>query len=350
MNDNQRFISLEYIKGNNYQEITCFDYDTLREELELLINTNKDKNFEEIIINKSEDLLNNLNNALEDDKCKIGESLINDLVNYYNFKDIRGLIKRALLYTQRYNEIKRDNTKNEKKYINKKLIEQLKKLKDIIEDLTVGNFTDFSSIDIFIPNITGYLNTNENIQVELRYTDDLIKEKIKEINIKNIEEIKKDLLIYIITQLNTFTNQNEDYIIKRINKISEYLNLLLTILFKIDQQTDKDSQKEKKNLEDIIKLYRYYLRLCNTNITKYEKIYKKNEISNIDDAFMIESYSKFLKKLKILKENLESKDEGKLKRLLVNSLNKLLILYGIDPNKALGINETNYIKDYILYS
>lgn len=33
MNDNQRFISLQYIKGNNYEEITCFDYDKLKQEL-----------------------------------------------------------------------------------------------------------------------------------------------------------------------------------------------------------------------------------------------------------------------------------------------------------------------------
>ena len=68
-----------------------------------------------------------------------------------------------------------------------------------------------------------------------------------------------------------------------------------------------------------------------------------------DDAFMIESYSKFLKKLNILKENLENTDEGKLKRLLVNSLNKLFNLYGIDHNKTFGQTEIDYIKNYILY-
>jgi hypothetical protein len=346
MNDNQRFISLEYIKGYNYQEITCFDYETLKAELNNLIEKNKEETFENIVINNSEDLLNKLNNALEDDKCKIGESLINDLVNYYNFKDIRGLIKQALLYTQRYNEIKRDKIYNEKKYGNKNLIEKLHKLKELIE----GN--DANSIITFFPDIISYLKNNENIQVDLPYLsdDNVIKEKIK--GSTNIEEIKKYLLTYILTQLEDSKNSHvpEEQVNNTMIKIQKYLPLLLDILNKIDKLTNKDSQKEKKNLENIIKLYRYYLKLCNINITKYENIFKKNEISNIDDAFMIESYSKFLKKLKILKENLESKDEGKLKRLLINSLNKLFILYGIDPNKALGINDVNYMKEYILYS
>jgi hypothetical protein len=345
MNDNQRFISLEYIKGNNYQEITCFDYETLKAELNNLIDNNEGKTFEEIVINNSEDLLNKLNNALEDDKCKIGESLINDLVNYYNFKDIRGLIKQALLYTQRYNEIKRDKIYNEKKYGNKNLIEKLHKLKELIDEKNLNSIINFFS------DIISYLKTNENIQIEVMYLDDnVIKEKIKENT--NIEKIKKYLLTYICTQLEASNNSHvpEEQVNNTMNKIYDYLSLLLNILNKIDKQTNIDSQKEKKNLENIIKLYRYYLKLCNINITKYENIFKKNEISNIDDAFMIESYSKFLKKLKILKENLESKDEGKLKRLLINSLNKLFILYGIDPNKALGINDVNYMKEYILYS
>jgi hypothetical protein len=347
MNDNQRFISLEYIKGNNYQEITCFDYETLKAELDQLINANQGKTFENIVINNSEDLLNKLNNALEDDKCKIGESLINDLVNYYNFKDIRGLIKQALLYTQRYNEIKRDNIYNEKKYDNKNLIEKLHKLKELIE----GN--DANSIIEFFPDIISYLKTNEKIhhsEAKNLIDENFIKKNIEEAT--NREEIKKYLLTYILTHLEASNNSHVSYddTYKMMNKIHNYLPLLLDILNKIDKLTNKDSQKEKKNLENIIKLYRYYLKLCNINITKYENIFKKNEISNIDDAFMIESYSKFLKKLKILKENLESKDEGKLKRLLINSLNKLFILYGIDPNKALGINDVNYMKEYILYS
>ena len=81
---------------------------------------------------------------------------------------------------------------------------------------------------------------------------------------------------------------------------------------------------------------------------KYEKLFKYNEISNIDEAFMIESYSKFLKKLRVLKENLESKDTGKTKRLLVNSFNKLFNKYGIDPNKSLSDDDIAYITNMIL--
>ena len=81
---------------------------------------------------------------------------------------------------------------------------------------------------------------------------------------------------------------------------------------------------------------------------KYENLFKYNEISNIDDAFMIESYSKFLKKLRKLKENLESKDTGKIKRLLVNSFNKLFNKHGIDPNKTLSDADIEYITNLIL--
>ena len=70
---------------------------------------------------------------------------------------------------------------------------------------------------------------------------------------------------------------------------------------------------------------------------------------------MIESYSKFLKKLNKLKENLESKDKGKLERALTNTLDKLFNLYGINDYQKIikgddGINETpeqKYFKNQI---
>jgi hypothetical protein len=226
MNDNQRFISLQYIKGENYEEITCFNYDNVLKELKkTYINNDSDDSddsddFEKIesndflvknLRNKSTELYAFLKNEIEDkEKCKIGENLLNDLVNYYNFKDIRRIIKTIIIVTE--------------------------------------------------------------------------KELYNDIN--NIEKLKK--------------------------------------------------------------IYKTYIRLCNTNIAKYENIFNKNEISNIDDAFMIESYSKFLKKLNILKENLEGKDTGKLTRLLINSLEKLLNLYGIDPNKELIDNDFKYLKNYII--
>jgi hypothetical protein len=102
-------------------------------------------------------------------------------------------------------------------------------------------------------------------------------------------------------------------------------------------------------------LFKIYIKICNKNIDKYDDIFKYNDISNIDEAFMIESYSKFLKKLNKLKENLESKDKGKLERALTNTLEKLFNLYGINDYQKIikgddGINETpeqTYFKNQI---
>lgn len=346
MNDNQRFISLQYIKGNNYEEITCFNYDKLKIELEKIKS-------DDSISEKTEKLLENLNSSIEDDNCKIGESLLNDLVNYYNFREIRGLLKIALLYTQKYNEKRGYKANKEQKNSNKKLIDDLTKLKKniskIINDNDIKNL-----IDPLIKPLIDYITANTLIDKTIKYTEENIKEDIKNIyiddNTDKIKSLKQKLLSYVYTiliDINDEKLQNNKF--KKIIKIDEYLNILINILEKIDKIHNNDLQKDYENIEDIIKLFKYYIRLCNTNIGKYEKIFKKNEISNIDDAFMIESYSKFLKKLNILKENLESKNEDKLKKLLINSLNKLFNLYGIDPNKTFGQSEIDYMKNYILY-
>jgi NAD+--asparagine ADP-ribosyltransferase len=47
---------------------------------------------------------------------------------------------------------------------------------------------------------------------------------------------------------------------------------------------------------------------------------------------MIKSYSDFLKKLNKLKQNLETKDIGKIKRALTDSINQLFNMYGVNTN------------------
>lgn len=344
MNDNQRFISLQYIKGNNYEEIKCFNFETLREELKKKISEFTDGD----VANNNKEFLEILNNAIDDYNCKIGDSLLNDLVNYYNFKDIRGYLKKALLHTQKYNYTEINNVKKEKKYIYKILIEHLKTLREKIF------VNEDNKINIFktIAPLLNYLDANANKEVynKIEYiTEDKIKEEIKKITTDTIKDTKDKLLSYIYDILITIkVNDSDETQRNIIVNIEEKVDILLNILERLDKKANKDFQKDYDDSEAIIKLYKYYIRLCNANIAKYEKIFKKNEISNIDDAFMIESYSKFLKKLNILKENLESKDEDKLKRLLVNSLNKLFNLYGIDHNKTFGQNELDYMKNYIL--
>lgn len=287
--------------------------------------------------------------SIEDDKCKIGESLLNDLVNYYNFKEIRFLLKKTLLFTQKYNEKEGYRASNDTKNPNKKLRNKLEKLKENIPGI------ENKIIKELITPLIDYINAEYNDDITDTTkppTEDSIKEKMKELKLDNKEKIiefKKILVSYVYDTLIKINNEKMPNLqIINIGKIEEYLSILINILGKLDIINNKDLQKKYENIEKIIKLFKYYVRLCNTNIAKYENIFKKNEISNIDDAFMIESYSKFLKKLNILKENLESKDEGKLKRLLVNSLNKLFNLYGIDPNKTFGQSEIDYMKNYIL--
>jgi hypothetical protein len=347
MDDNQRFISLQYIKGTNYEEIICFNYEKLKITLKENFNE-EDITDIDITINNSDKLLDILNNSIDDDKCKIGESLLNDLVNYYNFKDIRWLLKRSLLLTQKYYENKKKNVKKETKKPNKKLTDALNTFKKEIakkDDIDIN-----ISIDPLISFIKGNNQTELDINTETPTEDD-IKKGMIEVNLKNIEDFKNKLLKYIYHNLNNIKGEKMPEKKKEgINKIEGYLERLISILERIDIKNNIEFIKDYNNLENIIKLFRYYIRLCNTNIAKYENIFKKNEISNIDDAFMIESYSKFIKKLNILKENLENDDQDKLKRVLINSLNKLFNLYGIDQNKAFGQTEMDYIKNYILYN
>ena len=80
---------------------------------------------------------------------------------------------------------------------------------------------------------------------------------------------------------------------------------------------------------------------------KYETLFSKNDISNIDDVFMIKSYATFLHKLETLKKNLESKDQTKLERELTHALEKLFDLYGINDPDTIIADGNNYIYDHL---
>jgi hypothetical protein len=84
------------------------------------------------------------------------------------------------------------------------------------------------------------------------------------------------------------------------------------------------------NADNLLVLFKTYTKICDRNINKFDRLFKQNDIVDIDEAFMIESYATFLNKLKKLKKNLESKDKGKLERALTKSLDKLFNLYGIN--------------------
>ena len=64
---------------------------------------------------------------------------------------------------------------------------------------------------------------------------------------------------------------------------------------------------------------------------------------------MIESYSKFLKKLKKIKESLESKDMGKIERNLIHFLDKFFNLHGFNnPDKIEEQTDLDYLVQRII--
>jgi hypothetical protein len=95
---------------------------------------------------------------------------------------------------------------------------------------------------------------------------------------------------------------------------------------------EKEKKDYLKSLDKLVALYSSYLKICTKNISRYDKLFEHNEISNIDEAFMIKSYSDFLKKLNKLKQNLETKDIGKIRRALTDSINQLFNMYGVNTN------------------
>jgi|UniRef100_A0A6C0CD92 hypothetical protein len=391
MNDNLRYISLQYIKGTNYEEIRCFKYDVIKEILE------DEGNFREVSI----DTLRDLEDAIDDDNiCYIGESFLNDLVNYYNFKDIKSKIKKAkAIIEDNKKTIKKDASDENKAQKKKKrldIIIALKELVDVLERLkTNSNIGEQLLKGIDIKEREGMRDKGTK-----KIREEEVAEAIAEAAVKKYKKVKVLLEIYdnkmqldgindinksvfrnnlddmmkYITQQITYaidTNTGDDYsAIKKfiVDGIKQILNnnagtkynlisLLLTLRKLILYENEQDSLKGKvelDNADNLLVLLKTYTKICDRNIGKFDRLFKQNDIVDIDEAFMIESYATFLNKLNKLKRNLESKDKGKLERALTKSLDKLFNLYGInDYEKLINTDSTanndaqNYIKKLI---
>jgi hypothetical protein len=389
--DNLRYISLQYIKGTNYEEIRCFKYDVIKEILE------DEGNFREVSI----DTLRDLEDAIDDDNiCYIGESFLNDLVNYYNFKDIKSKIKKAkAIIEDNKKTIKKDASDENKAQKKKKrldIIIALKELVDVLERLkTNSNIGEQLLKGIDIKEREGMRDKGTK-----KIREEEVAEAIAEAAVKKYKKVKVLLEIYdnkmqldgindinksvfrnnlddmmkYITQQITYaidTNTGDDYsAIKKfiVDGIKQILNnnagtkynlisLLLTLRKLILYENEQDSLKGKvelDNADNLLVLLKTYTKICDRNIGKFDRLFKQNDIVDIDEAFMIESYATFLNKLNKLKRNLESKDKGKLERALTKSLDKLFNLYGInDYEKLINTDSTanndaqNYIKKLI---
>lgn len=374
MNDNLRYISLQYIKGDNYEEIMCFKYDVIRKILDDKESFTKDI---------SRATLSELEDAIDtDNKCYIGESFLNDLVNYYNFKDIKEKIKAVRGFVEDYKKsLNRavedaDETIGDVKKVRSDIIKSLKELVEVLEKLKIDNIgeqmigakivadkykkveellvLDSSSISSLtsLEDIRGLINDTaegDDNETLMENITEKITDAIKKDDTPEYLEIKNA----IIEGINKITKSKAG---QKYDLIKLFLTLRKLFLYENEQETFK-SQTEIENADKLLVLFKTYTKICNRNIGKFDRLFKQNDIIDIDEAFMIESYATFLNKLKKLKKNLESKDKGKLERALTNSLNKLFNLYGIndyekilngdDVDAANGTEAQKYIKKLI---
>jgi hypothetical protein len=137
----------------------------------------------------------------------------------------------------------------------------------------------------------------------------------------------------------TEADKAKDALSEALEELKEHLEeaykLLENLRKNVIGQSDileKEKKDYLKSLDKLVALYSSYLKICTKNISRYDKLFEHNEISNIDEAFMIKSYSDFLKKLNKLKQNLETKDIGKIRRALTDSINRLFNMYGVNTN------------------
>lgn len=372
--DNLRYISLQYIKGDNYEEIMCFKYDVIRKILDDKESFTKDI---------SRATLSELEDAIDtDNKCYIGESFLNDLVNYYNFKDIKEKIKAVRGFVEDYKKsLNRavedaDETIGDVKKVRSDIIKSLKELVEVLEKLKIDNIgeqmigakivadkykkveellvLDSSSISSLtsLEDIRGLINDTaegDDNETLMENITEKITDAIKKDDTPEYLEIKNA----IIEGINKITKSKAG---QKYDLIKLFLTLRKLFLYENEQETFK-SQTEIENADKLLVLFKTYTKICNRNIGKFDRLFKQNDIIDIDEAFMIESYATFLNKLKKLKKNLESKDKGKLERALTNSLNKLFNLYGIndyekilngdDVDAANGTEAQKYIKKLI---
>jgi hypothetical protein len=355
MNDNIRYLSLQYIKGNNYDKITCIDNIS---ELNNNLKTNENSGTKE--------LLNILEN-IKKSKCEIGESLLDDLINYIEFNS---LIQQLKIMKEKANKDK-EKTKENDEEENDKEVNDADSKNELFSELTnlvlVSKFEDKQGNDhekflIIAQKLYGIFNklsdsgTEEDnlkiarVKLEAEYNKIKNKKNISEL-INNIDlainNYKKTILKEILNEMTKFKNIPPFKVLTCAKKILKYFLLIFEIL--------KGDKKEKirrslNNFDILIRLYNKYLYICNNNIKKFEKIFEYNEIDNIDDLFMIVSFSKFLKKLKKIKGSLQSKDTGKIERNLIHFLDKFFNLHGFNnpDKKEDDTGDITYIINRIL--
>ena len=348
--DNLRYISLQYIKGDNYEKIQCFKYEEMIDLLKEIQNTQ----------DYSRPTFDALEEAVEEEKCPIGESFLNDLVNYYNFKDIKEElinVKKGIFDTGY--DSKNGDARTE---LIKSLNELIKGVGTITDTVNIGDgISKTASVPVeadlaYWVRVSTKIKNKWNTDVSKRYKT--FKERASKYDLEfadiadtatnttyeaDIKEFATFLIEYHYhntEELKEKIKEKIDMVLKASEGTKEHLLMLLNLLKTVLLYED--------NLDAIMTLFNRYIKICVRNIGKYETLFSKNDISNIDDAFMIKSYATFLHKLETLKMNLESKDQTKLERALTNALERLFDLYGINDTKSIIESADNYIYDHLL--
>jgi len=324
--DNLRYISLQYIKGDNYEKIQCFKYEEI---MELLVYIKESHNY-------SDEILSELKGMKETDKCLVGESFLNDLVSYYNFTDIR----------EKIDDITGGNI-----VIVQKRDKLIKKLDDLIiksRNSTLTRIIEESDFKEFVKLYNGFVVDDYKFYTAPRRVNTVAAARVAapegaEITLTRFYNYLLDNNTYggIKTDADLYKNIKDTYYNIITDGTIDNLIILLEILNGVLK-----FEEEKNNVMVLFKIYR---KICSDNISKFEKLFTKTDISSIDDAFMIKPYAVFLDKFKKIKKSLEGKDLTKLERGLSNSLERLFYLYGIDDPDALLQNEVKlkYINEYI---
>jgi len=303
------------------------DFEKLKDDAIKKVKKFIDENFEDTIKIPAEGLLQELKDIKVDGKLPI-EKINTDATS--NFKLVEEAIKTA------YNTAVANTATDAAKAAELAKAAKAKVLFDIVKSSIVklNNLVDTTNV-----NIVKLTELKDKVKDAIAKATDAkakatdAKAKAKELNTADIQ----DKAEYDAAQEEA--NKAKDALSEALEELKPLLEEAYKLLEELRKSVIGQSdtlEKEKrdylKSLDKLVALYSSYLKICTKNISRYDKLFEHNEISNIDEAFMIKSYSDFLKKLNKLKQNLETKDIGKIRRALTDSINRLFNMYGVNTN------------------
>jgi hypothetical protein len=301
------------------------DFDKLKKDAIKKVEKLNNKNFEDTIKTSVEGLLTELQAIISDGKSPIKKIETDGVAS--KFKLVEEAIKTAY------------DTAVAKPVTDAAKAAELAKAK-VLFDIVKSSIDKLNNlIDTTNANITKLPQLNskiEEVKVKVDEAKTKIAEAVETANKLNTADIQ-DKAEYDTAQTNA--NKAKDALLEKLEEIKQLLEeaykLLEDLRKNVIGQSDALEKEKKdylKSLDKLVALYSSYLKICTKNISRYDRLFEHNEISNIDEAFMIKSYSDFLKKLNKLKQNLETKDIGKIKRALTDSINQLFNMYGVNTN------------------